>query len=84
MADGPTPAQRGIFAQILDYENRANPYPFYAQLRRTPVAPQEDGTVVVSSYRAITALMYDPRRSSDRRAGEADERGTRLHQPRRP
>jgi cytochrome P450 len=76
MTQDPTSARRGIFAQILDYENRANPYPLYRELRRTPVAPQADGTVVVSSYRAITALMHDPRLSSDRRPDEAKARGT--------
>ena len=54
MADGPTPAQRGIFAQILDYENRANPYPLYAQLRRTPVAPRR--TAPSSSARIERSL----------------------------
>jgi cytochrome P450 len=65
-----------VFAQILDQANRANPYPLYAQLRQTPVARQDDGTYVVSSYRAIAALMHDPRMSSDRRSPEARARGT--------
>ena len=30
-----------VFAQILDYANRANPYPLYAELRKTPVARQD-------------------------------------------
>ena len=65
-----------VFAQILDQANRANPYPLYTQLRRTPVARLDDGTFVVSSYRAIAALMHDPRMSSDRRSPEARARGT--------
>jgi cytochrome P450 len=69
-------AEPGIFAQILDYSNRANPYPLWAELRRrTPVARQEDGTYVVSSYRAIAALMHDPRMSSDKRTAEAKALG---------
>ena len=54
-----------IFEQILDYANRPNPYPLYAELRKTPVARQEDGSYVVSTYREIVALLHDPRISSD-------------------
>jgi cytochrome P450 len=50
-----------LFAQALDPANRANPYPLYARLRQTPVALQEDGTYVVSTYREIVALLHDPR-----------------------
>ena len=32
--------------ESLLYENRANPYPFYAELRKTPVSRQPDGTYV--------------------------------------
>jgi cytochrome P450 len=55
------------FAQAVDYTHRANPYPFYAQLRQTPVSRQPDGTYVVSTYREIVALLHDPRVSSDLR-----------------
>lgn len=51
--------------QALRKANRANPYPFYAELRKTPVARQPDGTYVVSSYRGIVQLLHDPRVSSD-------------------
>ena len=47
--------------------NRANPYPFYAELRKTPVSRQPDGTYVVSTYHEIVALLHDPRVSSDLR-----------------
>ena len=60
-------AAPSVFAQILDYDNRANPYPLYAELRKTPVARQEDGSYVVSTYREIEALLHDPRLSSDLR-----------------
>ncbi|MFF4347047.1 cytochrome P450 [Streptomyces sp. NPDC001530] len=53
--------------QALRYANRANPYPFYEELRRTPVARQPDGTYVVSTYQEIVALLHDPRVSSDPR-----------------
>jgi cytochrome P450 len=53
--------------QALLYANRANPYPFYAELRKTPVARQPDGSYVVSTYKEIVALLHDPRVSSDLR-----------------
>ncbi|OMI35793.1 cytochrome P450 [Streptomyces sparsogenes] len=53
--------------QALRYANRANPYPFYEELRKTPVARQPDGTYVVSTYREIVTLLHDPRVSSDPR-----------------
>src|SRR5512132_4260408 len=63
-------ADAGVFARILDHANRADPYPLYAELRRTPVARQPDGTYVVSTYRHIAALLHDPRLSSDLRTPE--------------
>ena len=56
-----------LFAQILDPAHRADPYPLYARLREHPVALQDDGTYVVSTYGAITGLLHDPRISSDER-----------------
>jgi cytochrome P450 len=55
------------FAQSLDGANRANPYPLYAMLRKTPVRREEDGTFVVSTYAEIRSLLHDPRVSSDDR-----------------
>jgi cytochrome P450 len=60
------------FGRILDRANRADPYPLYAELRKTPVSLQEDGSYVISTYREIVALLHDPRISSDRR--NLDER----------
>jgi cytochrome P450 len=51
--------------QVLRQANRAHPYPLYAELRKTPVARQSDGTYVVSTYREIVELLHDPRVSSD-------------------
>jgi cytochrome P450 len=56
-----------VWQQILDYANRADPYPLYAKLRQTPVLRAEDGSYVVSTYREIVALLHDPRLSSDPR-----------------
>ena len=60
-------AEETPWQQALRYANRANPYPFYAELRKTPVARQPDGTYVVSTYREVVALLHDPRVSSDTR-----------------
>ncbi len=56
-----------LFQQVLDPANRANPYPLYAELRRTPVSLEEDGTYVISTYRETAQLLRDPRISSDAR-----------------
>ena len=61
-----------VFGRILDRAGRADPYPLYAELRKTPVVALEDGSYVVSTYREIVALLHDPRISSDRR--NLDER----------
>jgi cytochrome P450 len=57
--------QPSIYQQVLDPANRANPYPLYTELRKTPVTREDDGTYVVSTYNEISALMHDPRVSSD-------------------
>lgn len=62
-----TQTQERLFREAIDYANRANPYPLYARLRETPVARQENGAYVISSYREIVALLHDPRVSSDLR-----------------
>ncbi|MEG3627575.1 cytochrome P450 [Streptomyces poriticola] len=56
-----------LLRQITDYAHRADPYPLYAQLRATPVAPQENGHFLVGTYREIMQLLHDPRISSDLR-----------------
>ncbi|HZR38488.1 MAG TPA: cytochrome P450, partial [Ktedonobacteraceae bacterium] len=67
MSQTPVVPSENLFAQVLDPASRANPYPLYACLRQTPVAVQEDGTSVVSTYREISLLLHDPRISSDER-----------------
>ncbi|MFD9097560.1 cytochrome P450 [Streptomyces collinus] len=58
--------QAPLFRRITDFANRADPYPLYAELRRTPVLHEEEGgPYVVSSYYDIEALLHDPRISSD-------------------
>ncbi|MEV5177413.1 cytochrome P450 [Streptomyces flaveolus] len=59
---------RGTLRRIFDYSSRADPYPLYAELRETPVARQEDGSYVISTYREITDLLHNPHLSSDMRS----------------
>ncbi|MCP3819459.1 cytochrome P450 [Streptomyces sp. A3M-1-3] len=59
--------QAMLLRQILDYANRADPYPLYAELRKTPVVHEGDGPYVVSTYFEIQNLLHDPRISSDAR-----------------
>ncbi|MET0314770.1 MAG: cytochrome P450 [Hansschlegelia sp.] len=58
-------ADQTLFAQVLDPANRPNPYALYARLREQAVAPQSDGTYVVSRYAAVRSLVFDPRLSSE-------------------
>jgi cytochrome P450 len=63
----PATASGDLFARVLDPANRPDPYPLYAQLREHPVAVQDDGSFVVSTYTEIDQLLHDPRISSDER-----------------
>jgi fatty acid omega-hydroxylase len=67
MDEGSAMADQTPWQQALLYENRANPYPFYAELRKTPVSRQPDGRYVISTYREIVSILHDPRVSSDLR-----------------
>jgi len=71
-----------LFAQILDRENRPNPYPLYARLRETPVAPLGDGFFAVSRYADIAALLHDPRLSKDQRKSDIPLSGAQRIEPR--
>lgn len=58
--------QAPLLRQITDYANRADPYPLYAELRKTPVLREEDGgPFVISTYWDTQSLLHDPRISSD-------------------
>ncbi|MEW2586123.1 cytochrome P450 [Streptomyces virginiae] len=56
-----------LLREIMDYSHRADPYPLYEELRKTPVAHDGDGPYVVSTYYEIQSLLHDPRVSSDHR-----------------
>lgn len=53
------------WAEAMKFENRPNPYPFFDELRKTPVARVADHVYVVTGYRELMALAHDPRISSD-------------------
>jgi cytochrome P450 len=55
------------FAEAMKFENRPNPYPFFDELRKTPVARLTNGLYVVTGYKEIIALIHDPRISADLR-----------------
>ncbi|MGV9563602.1 cytochrome P450 [Streptomyces sp. NPDC003480] len=58
--------------QALRYANRAHPYPFYEELRKTPVARQPDGSYVVSTYREVVRLLHHLQVTSDPRKRPAE------------
>ena len=53
------------YAEAMKFENRANPYPFFDELRKTPVARVANGIYAVTGYRELMTLAHDPRVSSD-------------------
>lgn len=53
------------WAEAMKFENRPNPYPYFEELRRAPVAKVAEGTYVVTGYQELLALAHDPRISSD-------------------
>jgi fatty acid omega-hydroxylase len=57
------------FDAAMRFENRADPYPFFDELRKTPVARVTNGIYAVTGYDELIALAHDPRVSSDLRKG---------------
>lgn len=57
------------FDAAMRYENRANPYPYFDELRQTPVVRVTNGIYAVTGYYELMALAHDPRVSSDLRKG---------------
>jgi cytochrome P450 len=53
------------WAEAMKFENRPNPYPFFDELRKTPVVRVADNTYVVTGYRELLTLAHDPHVSSD-------------------
>jgi fatty acid omega-hydroxylase len=55
------------YAAAMSYEHRANPYPFFDELRKTPVVRVTNGIYAVTGYDELITLAHDPRVSSDAR-----------------
>jgi cytochrome P450 len=53
------------YGQLLDYANRQNPYPHFAELAREPVQQLDEHTWLVSRHEDITRLLRDPRLSAE-------------------
>ena len=53
------------WAEAMKFSNRPNPYPFFEELRKTPVAKVSEKTYVITGYPEVAALAHDPRISSD-------------------
>ena len=53
------------WTEAMKFSNRPNPYPYYEELRKTPVAKVAAHTYVVTGYPEVLALAHDPRISSD-------------------
>jgi len=52
------------WAKAMAYENRPNPYPFFDELRKTPVVCVAKDIWAVTGYRELLTLAHDPRISS--------------------
>jgi fatty acid omega-hydroxylase len=65
------------FDAAMRYENRANPYPYFDELRKAPVVRVTNGIYAVTGYDELIALAHDPRVSSDRRYARAPLAGDR-------
>ena len=57
-----TPEQ--AWSKAMSFEHRPNPYPFFDELRKTPVVHVGKGLYVVTGYRELLTLTQDPRVSS--------------------
>jgi cytochrome P450 len=68
-------APETAWAKAMSYEHRPNPYPFFDELRKTPVVHVGNGVYVVTGYRELMTLAHDPRVSSDTRRMKAQAPG---------
>src|ERR1700729_1543930 len=66
------------WAEAMKFENRHNPYPFFDELRKTPVAHVGDGSYAVTGYRELTTLLHDPRMSADLKKARAPDPESKL------
>jgi cytochrome P450 len=69
------------WTEAMKHENRADPYPFFAELRKTPVARVANGVYAVTGYEELIALAHDPRVSSDMRRSPLGGRAREITDP---
>ena len=67
--------------EAMKLENRADPYPFFDELRKTPVARVTNGVYAVTGYAELIALAHDPRVSSDMRRSPLGARPREIIDP---
>jgi fatty acid omega-hydroxylase len=67
--------------EAMKQEHRANPYPFFDELRKTPVARVTNGVYAVTGYEELIALAHDPRVSSDLRRSPLGNRAREITDP---
>ncbi|MBY0443501.1 MAG: cytochrome P450 [Mycobacteriaceae bacterium] len=60
------------FDAAMRQENRANPYPYFDELRKTPVVRVRNGIYAVTGYPELVALSHDPRVSSQQHTTHPD------------
>lgn len=60
----PYPAA-AAYGRLLDYANRHDPYPYFAELAREPIQQLDEHTWLASRHADITALLRDPRLSAE-------------------
>jgi cytochrome P450 len=66
-----------LMRRVTDPANRHDPYPLYAELRRSRVNLLADGSYALGRYDDVVGLLHDPRVSSDSR-NAADPGGATL------
>jgi cytochrome P450 len=66
------------WVEAMKFENRANPYRFFDELRKTPVVNVGDGSFAITGYRELTALAHDPRMSADLSKTRAPDPASQL------
>jgi cytochrome P450 len=55
----------GLLSEITKPATRPNPFPLYAEARAAGIVQQDGGAYLVSRHREVTALLHDPRVSSN-------------------
>src|SRR5260370_24859618 len=64
-----TTTHENLLNQVLDYTNRADPYPIYARMQEHPLFVQDDGRYIINTHAEISACLQHPRFSSALRKG---------------